>query len=240
MTYRDDREAMQSRIAELESELSAANDTILRLRGEVAGEIPADDVDRFTGIPRFLHLKRDLPFEVSDEAFVAIADMLRARIPGGSVSQVGNTLTHSKGSYELRLSRGGGRTSVELKGDYRSTRLQLALGTPGLALIGAVLSAGAAAAISRGHPAFIAIGLVLGAIAGFALLRTTLQRGMAKDRQLLRGAFESVVELATAHSRAPSRMRIDATEEERDALAEEEAAAAEATERERERAQHQG
>jgi hypothetical protein len=223
VTYREDREAMESRIVELEAELATAKETIVRLRGEAEREIPPDDVDPFTGVSRFLHLERELPFEISDEGCVAISDLLNQRIPGGSISQVGNTLTHSKASYALRLTRGERRTSIRLEGDYRAARTLLALGSPGLAFLGAALFGVSAAAITAGHAAVIALSAVLGAVVGFVFLRGRVKRAMAKDRQGLCGAFEGVVELASAHARPRPGMRLEAAKDTRDALSGEEA-----------------
>ncbi len=203
MTYRDDHEGLRARVKELEGELDVANETIERLRGEAGAEAPAaDEFDAVTGLVKRLHLERELPVEVSDEGLLAIANLLSARMPGGTISQIAGTLTHSKANYELRLSRTeAGRTKLQATFDYRQVRMPLGLGMPEFALLGSVLTAGVLAGLRFGR-AGIAVGIVLGALVGFALLRAIAKRAMTKDRQQITAAFEAVVDLAARHGRA--------------------------------------
>ena len=229
MSYRSEEEALRGRVAELEGELESAEATIARLRGDGAAEVAApDEVDRFTGIRTNLFIERELPFAMTDAGLVAISDLLEKRFPGGTTTQIGTTFTHRKASYELRIEAlEGGGSRLRVKGDYRPARTQLGLGTPGLAFLGAVITAGMFAALRTG-PAGIAVGVVLGALGGFWFLRNLLQRAMAKDRQRITAAFESVAELARLH-RDKDERRIE-THADVDAEAEQEAAALEAAE----------
>src|SRR5262245_46091292 len=100
MAYRDDEEALRRRVADLEGELSEARATIARLQGESATQaVSSDEPSWFLGAPTRLELERELPFEVTDEGYEAIAELARKRFPAsvGGVSQVGRTLIYRQG-----------------------------------------------------------------------------------------------------------------------------------------------
>lgn len=227
MAYRSEDEALRARVKELEHELGEARRTIARLQGRVTEPIGRDE-RRLFGAAMTIEKEAAVPSEVADDAFVAIADALNARIPGGVASQVGNTLTHKKGSYEMRVSRAAGETRVRVRGDYRPARMLFWLGSPGLMLIAAVLlgSAGGLAG-----PIGAAVGVVLGLATGLLGLRALMKRAIRSDQQLLLGTFEAVVSIANAHAEsARARTRIaagDSREHARDEAAEAEIAAAE-------------
>lgn len=224
MGYRDEKEGLKARVTELEGELEAANETIMRLRGE-GGDVEVEGgVDPLTGVPRGLHLERELPFGVTDAGLVAIADLLNERIPGGNVAQVGDTLTHRKGTYEMRLEReSNDRTRIRAIGDYRHMRKGLLIGTPGLALIGAVITAGLFSVLRMGR-AGMAVGAVLGVIAAVYLLRVRLKSSMAAEQTNIAATFEAVADLAARHKQARIAETSDEAAAEAEALAAEEAA----------------
>lgn len=203
MRYRDDTEGVRARLEEAERELAEARETIRRLRGEVVRSSPGDDVDRLTGVPRFLRLQRALPFAVSDDALLAITDMVEARVPGGSVSQVGPRWTHRRRGYVMNLHRAPDQTSLELTLDHRPARLLFLLGAPGLALIAGVLGAALLAGASGGNKLAIALGATLGALGAIVGLRALVRRAAASEREVLGGAFEAAVHLVTHHASTP-------------------------------------
>src|SRR5947207_3024047 len=95
MTYRDDREALQARVETLEQELAGAQATIARLEGRGAADVGSESASTFLGTPMGLRLERELPFEVTNQGFEAIAELLRSRRPQfGQGSQVGRKLTY--------------------------------------------------------------------------------------------------------------------------------------------------
>lgn len=231
VSYRDEREGMKARIDSLEGELSEAKQTISRLRGEGPAATQDGGVDWVSGVERRVELHRELPFEVSDEGFEAIADIANQRVPGGNVSQVGRTLTHRKALYELRVARGDGKTQLSVTGDYRNARVGMIAGGPGIALLSGVFSVGLLTALRLGPAptAVLVVVLIVLALVGF---RRLIQRNTAREQQTLRGLFEAVGDIAKQH-RQPTRVRVDADAEEvahaEDEAAEEEAEAAQRT-----------
>lgn len=198
MAYRSDDEALRARIKDLEAELFSAQSTIERLRGTAPKDVEPAGRDRITGLIPYLERRIELPFAIPEPAFVAIADHLNERIPGGSIAQIANTLTHRKGSYQMRIEREVDRTVIHLTGDYRPARTQLLMGSPGLALLGALFCAFPAAALELGA-AGIALAVVFGMFSGFYLLRHLIKKGMEQDQQKLNGAFEAVRAIAEEH-----------------------------------------
>jgi hypothetical protein len=214
--YRNDEDGLRLRIAELEGELGDAEATIDRLRGEGASEIPSDaSSDWFTGVPRQIFLQRELALEVTNEGLEAIAAVLDDRVPGGSLSVVGNTLIHRKASYELRLKRTSkGRTEVRLSGDYRALRLLLGLGGPGIGLLTGAPLAGVITSLGLAPP-FVVTAFIVGALAGFLGLRALMRRNTLAERKRLTGMFEAVCDVAKAHAVDPQeRLRFEAAQSE--------------------------
>lgn len=221
------------RVAELEGELGDANDTIARLKGEAAPEVASvsDGHDWVTGSPRELALERELPFEVSDDGFEAIADICSQRLPGGSVSLVGRTFTYRHGQFELRVSRADGKTSVRARAVYEGARLVFALASMGIAVLGGGFVVGVAEPLGVASALMVPL-FVLGAVLGIVGLRQLLKRGNAKGRETLTGLFETACDLVKEHQRdePPAKTRVVLVDEaEREVLASEEAAEAEAS-----------
>ena len=213
MGYRDDNEALRRRVEDLERELSEAQATILRLQGETATHAVASDKPNwFLGAPARLELERELPFEVTDEGYEAIAELARQRLPTtmGGVSQVGRTLTYQQGGVmELKLTRiGPGRTRLSLRGDHRGHGVILGAMIPGASLFAlggvvAILNAVGAT------PALFVVVLPLVVISCFLLIRALVARSVVGQRAKMAGLFQSVAELAAQH--AVSRVRIAET-----------------------------
>ncbi|MBL9024266.1 MAG: hypothetical protein JNL21_18880 [Myxococcales bacterium] len=223
MAYRDDEEAQRGRVAELERELAEAREKIARLEGRFPEQTPRE-ASRLLGVPLMLEREKVLPLEVSEDGFVAIANALEARLPGGTTAQVGRMLTHKKGAYELRVSRlDGGNTRVQLRGDYRAAKLMFLLGSPGLMLITAVLLASVGTVLG---PIGTAVGAVMGIVAAVLGFRWLVRRSLVQDQRLLEGLFETAVTLASSHGAKlePTRIVAQARVSEESAQMETEAA----------------
>ena len=221
MAYRDERETLQARVDELQSEVAEAKGTIARLRGETTKQPQsAGEVDPKTGMPFVLRLERELPFEVSDEGLVAISQLLDVRMPGGTVSQVGNTLRYQRGGFELLITRTADRTHIRLTSNDRAA-LETA-SAPGLVLgfFGTMI---AGVALELGL-LWIAIGMVLGALLGGWLSARASRRLVVRQRPHVKASFGQVLDVAESH-RKPSTRRIAAHNAEPDVLAEQDALA---------------
>ncbi len=224
MAYRDDEEAQRGRVAELERELAEAREKIARLEGRFPEQTPRE-ASGLLGVPLMLERETMLPLEVSEDGFVAIANALEARLPGSTTTQVGSTLTHRKGVYELRVSRLDGKTRIQLKGDYRAAKLMFVLGSPGLMLIAGVLLASVGTALG---PVGTAVGAVMGIVAAVLGFRWLMRRSLVQDQRLLEGLFETAVTLASSHGAKLEPTRIAAQTRVSEEAAETEAEAAEA------------
>jgi hypothetical protein len=241
--YRDETEGLRQRVEVLEEELGQARATIARLTGEsVKVAIDSDKPNWFVGAPVRLELERELPFEVSDEGYEAIAELLRQRYPGaiGGVAQVGRTLTFRAGGViELKLTRlGKGRMRLGMRGDHRAHGVLLGAFTPGASIVGL----GGAVALLKAAgatPASLIVVVPLVVLSCFFAIRALLARSVHKQRSDMAGLFESVAELAANHAVAPGARIAESDEaagaqETSDAaraeLAVDEAAAAEADE----------
>jgi hypothetical protein len=213
VAYRDDEEAQRARVAELERELAEAQAKIARLEGRLVEPSPRE-ASRLLGVPLMLERETVLPLEVGDHGFLAIANALEARLPGGTTAQIGPTLTHKKGAYELRVSRlDGGKTRIQIKGDYRAAKLMFLVGSPGLMLIAGVLLASGGTLLG---PAGTAVGAVIGLVSALLGFRWLMRRSLVQDQRLLEGLFETAVTLATSHgaklgpTRIAARTRVSA------------------------------
>lgn len=219
------------RVAELEGELDEANDTIARLRGEGATPLAKEGKgnDWVTGGPRKLAVERELPFEVTDEGFEAIAEVAAQRLPGGSVSLVGRTLTYRHGQLTLRVTRGEGKTRLVAQANYQGARLLFALGGMGVAILGGGLVVGVAEPLALSGALLVPL-FVLGGLLGVLGLRHLMKKGNAKGQETLTGLFETACDLVKEHHHEPPKARVvlDEADAEREALASEEAAIAEA------------
>ncbi len=212
MAYRDERGALEARVQELEDDLAGARATIARLQGEGgAAQVGSEKPSPFLGAPTKLHLERELPFELSDEGYEAIADLLRARLSTpttGMVGQVGRTLTFQRPGLTLRVAREAeGKTRISLD----ETQLQgfaalLAGGTVMGAFFGLVPVIALLKALAF-TPAALVVALPLLVIACYTPLRAIISRHVWSERRKLAGVVEAVAETAARHAR-PTRARI--------------------------------
>ncbi len=214
MGYRDETDPLRARVQQLEEELSSARDTIARLQGETAeAELLIDEPGWFSGVPPQLSLQRELPFEVTDAGYEAIAELLRARLgAAGQVSQVGRTLSYQIPGIQLKITRPAkGRTLVRVGADHRGTGALLGLSTVGAVFIGLA----PLVAILKGlgfTPVSLVVALPLLLAASFSGLRALLRRQVYKSRAKLAGVLESVAEIAAQHAQRP-RARVAAAAE---------------------------
>lgn len=197
--YRDETENLRARVAELEAQLSASEQEVARLRGEEAatGAGGAGQVDALVGEALHFVDERELPFEVTDAGYEAIAALLRQRRPG-QVGQVGRTLEGGG----LSLTSGDGHTRVRLETDLRYRR-RAVLSLPtlaallgGLPIVGLLLDLAHHTSVSPWNAAW-AIPLLAGAVAVGA------RRNVAEHARTARtehaALFEAVVSLAEKH-----------------------------------------
>ena len=213
MTYRDENDGLRRRVEALEADLAGARATIARLQGETSAARAVQKADWFTGAPFRLELDRELPFEVTDQGYEAIAELLRARYPTsmGGVSQVGRTLSYRAGGVlEVQLSRvAPGRTRLLLRGDHRGHAVILGATTPAASLFGL---GGAVAILEalKATPVAVILVLPLVVLTCFLAIRALVGRSVLRDRKKMVGILESVAELAAQHA-VPQRTRIALT-----------------------------
>jgi hypothetical protein len=226
-TYRDDSESLRARVEDLERQLADAHAKIVRLEGGAVTQSVEARPGWFLGVSTTMALERELPFEVTDEGYEAIAELLKQRLPVSlqPMSQVGRTLTFRAGNLELKLSRvGAGRTRLELHADHRHHNVLLGAALAFAALLGVVPVAETVNAAALGGKALL-IGFITVLVASWWLLRRLIGRGLVRQRSRLAAVFESVAELAAKHAELPRKgARIDMDDErsaEEETLAEE-------------------
>jgi hypothetical protein len=182
---------------------------IARLQGErSARETQAQKPSWFTGAPTRLDLVSELPFEVTDAGYEAIAELIRVRLPPqGQLSQVGRTLSFRMLGQELRVSRtDSGSTQVTLAVDQRNAGTLFALALPGAVILAmAPVAAGLKALGYTPFSLIVALPILLAVVYG--ALRPLVARLVHKDRDRLAGVFESVVQIAAQHPK-PVRRRV--------------------------------
>lgn len=224
MTYRDETEGLRTRVAELETELAGAREKIARLEGEsTTPKGDADGVDRLTGAPSGLHLERELPFEVTDEGYEAIAELLRTRLPGqnprfpavGQVSQVGRTLTYVSPMVQVRVARGDGRTSLRIDANHRAARVGVILGSFYATLLGSLLVTGVLKGLGV-TPLALVVALPILLVLTVMATRRLARAHVEKRRTSLAGVLEAMADLGAKHARKRKGSRIAPAEEEGD------------------------
>ncbi len=236
MTYRNDSDALRERVQKLEGDLASANETIERLKGETAETSPGTQIEhsRFVDGPSLFAREELLPYEISEEGYEQIADVLRTRLAATNVSQVGRTLT-VPGVFSL--TREGTSTRIRMTGTWSHLK-QATLAFGGLAgFFGGLMSAGVLADIANhGGPWYLPF-FVLGiapALAGGAMFlgRKRSAKHSKNGLEKLQGTFETILSVAQEH-RVPPAVR--ARVEDVDADEAEEEVEAEAAEHEAER-----
>jgi hypothetical protein len=209
VSYRDEKESLRARVAELEKELSERDVTIARLTGGAMATAPGDLVRRSRLMDRaaFVLLDRELDHEIDDAGFEAIAAFLRRR--GAIVSQVGRSL-HAHG---FSLQCAGGRTRIRVSADSRL--LPIATGIGALAA-GAFVGLGAFAlahdlfdrSLAEAHYLWIAP-LCMAMLAPAS--RWLARKGAARSEQQLHSTLAAVLLIAKEHplKSPPVRVRVD-------------------------------
>lgn len=208
VSYRDEGEALRRRVEQLEEELADARRTIAKYQG--ATHAPASaEVEWLSGIPKSLVLERELPFEASDAAFVAVAEMWRSRLVG-QVSQIATMLTHRGHGVELSLRRGAdGKTStLSLVRSVPHLRVAMAVLTFSFLTGAALLAATCLKGLGMSPAVFVA-SLPFLLVASFLGARAMVRRGQHAEQTRCLGAFETAADLVSKN--AP-RARVAAAE----------------------------
>src|SRR5690606_19605816 len=94
VSYRDETEALRGRVQHLEDELQSAEEKIARLQGEAAPSSPGTQIveSRLIGGPARYEREELLDYEIGEEGYEKIAEVLRTRMHLTNVSQVGRSL----------------------------------------------------------------------------------------------------------------------------------------------------
>lgn len=212
VSYRDESEALRAKVQDLEGRLDDAEETIARLRGETAAA-PAGEGEhsRLIGAQKRVVLERELPFEVSAEGYEAVAAVLRSRL-AVTASQVGRRMT----AGPFTMSYEGGVTRLRVVLDRQHRAAGLLAGASLLGGFGTLVSLGVIHDVLHGSPAH-GLWILPIAVAACALpLRGLIRRSLFSEETRWRGAFEAMIDAATAHAvRAPSaQVRVEAVEDE--------------------------
>jgi hypothetical protein len=198
VTYRDEKESLRARVAELELKLSEREDTIARLTGGAPEHARGDVVTRspLLGDAALVRLDRELAYEIDDRGFEAIAGMLRRR--GVSPQQVGRTL-HAPG---LSLECANGRTRIRMSADSRLIPVGAGIGALATGAFAAL--AGFAVAHDVFDPGLAEANFLWIAPLSIALFVPVFwrlaSRGAARGERQLRAGFEAIQELAREHA----------------------------------------
>lgn len=214
MGYRDETETLRARVAELEGELEDARDTIGRLTGQASAPQTraSEERGRIAGGPTHVRYERELDLELTDEGLEAIAEVIRARFGGVTVSQVGRSLT----APGFSLTQKDSMTQISMVGDFRGATA----GVLSLAGLGGAFGAMSSLAIFHDFVMRLPESALLPhllwltpLIGGMLLLLTRRRFGRLLDKRATdtRAAFEAVVELAKRHRvRERPKVRIEA------------------------------
>jgi hypothetical protein len=205
LTYRDERDALRGRIAELEGELASAKQTVRRLKGEVPPPKPISTPDARIAIDR------EVPVSITDQGYTAIAALLPRRLGAiGQMSKVDNHLTYRLPGVQVDVDgTTPGRTSIRCRSRFATRHLAVIL-----TIVSVVMGLLPTAAIGKavGAPKTILFGVV----PALALLFGTLwyfvmHRAELSTRARYVGLVESIADLAVEHA---ERTRVAAGDEE--------------------------
>lgn len=211
MGYRDEKASLRARVAELETQLAAKDETIARLQGRLQADAPADSShSRVLDASEALVLERTLDHEVSTEGLEAIATVLRERLRL-PVSQVGRTVRGELGTILFELSTEPERTELRLQATYQDRRHGLFVAGPIAGLFSCGVALGLLGPFGLGTAAMAAALTLAGVAAPLGLLRL-VRHTVRKEQANVMGTFEAVAALAAAHRKEPVRARV-ATEE---------------------------
>jgi hypothetical protein len=222
VSYRDETDALRGRVQQLEGELQSAEDKIARLQGEAAPSGPGTSIveSRLIGGPARYEREELLDYEIGEEGYEKIAEVLRTRMRLPNVSQVGRSLV-APGVFSL--TREEGRTRVRMTVSWENLKTSpIAIGVLG-GVLGGFPVLGVLADVATHHgpwylPLF-AIGIVPLLAAGAAVLGRKLTRKRSTEGLAgAQGAFETILEIAEAHRVGPrARVELDEAEDEDEA-----------------------
>jgi hypothetical protein len=205
VTYRNESDGLRARVAQLEEELAEARGTIARLTGAAADVTARQGSDRgILGAPLHQEIRRELPFEVTDAGYEAIAAMLQTHLGSpadarfGRIGQVGGTLRYQSGVVEIALSRGVGMSSLRLSANHKHRSLALGVCSAIGAFFGIVPAGMAARALGMDKANLIWMLPTL-LVLSWAALRPIFRKSALSNQRDLHGVFESIAELASQH-----------------------------------------
>jgi len=198
MGYRDEKASLRARVAELEAELAAKDETIGRLQGQLGTPRHVDpSYGRVLDAPEALVLERTLDHEVSTEGLEAIAAVLRERLRL-PVSQVGRTVRGELGTIAFELETCDGRTELRLQATYQDRRQGIFVAGPIVGLFLAGAAVGVLGPLTLAPAAMTAVATLVGAT-GVLGLGALVRRTVRKEQANVIGSFEAVGALAAAH-----------------------------------------
>lgn len=206
--YREDEDALRSKVSELEGELASAKAEIGRLRGETtpAAATPVAE-SRILGTPKHHAREATLPFTLTDDGYAAVARILRSRL-GLSSAQVGGDLT----APGFTLLREAGSTRIRITTDF-SARAAGVVATAGLSLVlpGLPILGVLADVATHGGPhwlPFHALWILPSVALGVgALVRSRTRTVIGADIAKIDGAFEAILDAAKEHAKAAPAVR---------------------------------
>ena len=193
--YRDESETLRARIETLETELDTAKQTIARLKGDAIVDTraatPSDELTKPTWIldaPPRLVVRRDLPFEASDKALVAISKLLPARLgQRGQVTSVGRALTFRVGTLEFALTPTPSGTHLQLVVDSRG-----ALVLPFVIGLASMFTVVPFAGTALGTSPLLLVAMLAAAALGTVIGRALIGRSIRAYQARCRGTVEAI------------------------------------------------
>ncbi len=214
--YRDETESLRARVTELEGKLASAEAEAAKLRGETTAPVADSKRDAFVGEPLHFVSELELPFQVTEAGYEAIANLVRER-RNTQVSQVGRSLT----APHFSLTAGEGWTRIRLETDLRHLRRTVLVAGPTLStvfttlpLTGIMVDVAAHGGTSPWHLAWLIPSTL---IAGMFGMRALAGRHARTGRATHEGVFAGIQELAEKHRAKPAavaQVRVEAPEEE--------------------------
>ena len=201
--YRDDRETVEARLAQVEQRLATAQSTVARLRGDV-GPAPTDEpgaapISLITGAPTHTRLRRVLPFNVSGAGIEALRRLYAQHLP----HEHGVTETWRDGL--LAIDGVDGQLTLRARGPLAS-ELCVATTHRGIALLHVALSLvplGVTLPLLRelgASPLTWAVAAPLSVFVALLGLRPFSKRLVLSHRRKLTGLFEAAADVAALHA----------------------------------------
>jgi hypothetical protein len=207
--YRDEKAALEARVGGLERDLADAQETIAALKGQrgAVREGTGREVRRsrlLGGAPVHVELSHELPHEITEAGYEAIARVLRERLQL-PVSQVGRTLRSDNGAFVMSYE--DGTTTVRLVGNWATNPFAAPAGATVVGGFAAMMAAGVlhdVAHVTPAHALWIAplVALPLG-----ALIFSRVRKGSIRRLETFDGVFATILALAEEHAVEPERVR---------------------------------